>query len=273
MPVDPEDRTPPPDPQGSADAVTRFAALVEAGDPPLDRAALEIARLARPDADLGATLAELDRLASGIASVDGLVLRLFTEEGFAGNRENYYDPRNSSLVDVLERRLGIPITLAVVVIEVGRRAGLQIEPIGMPGHFLVHPVGSAWYVDPFTGTLLDEADCRALFVASTGANPALPFHPDLLVPVTTEAVLVRMLTNLRVVHRAAGRVPELRRVLEARLHLPGVTAEEVVELAATMGRRGEYLDAARLLDSWGERLPRHAAELARAARVWRAHLN
>ncbi|MDL5154989.1 SirB1 family protein [Actinomycetospora termitidis] len=271
MPADPEEPT--PDPHGSADAVARFAALVEAGDPPLDRAALEVARLARPDADVDAALAELDRLATGIGGIDELVVRLFTEEGFRGNRDEYYDPRNSSLVEVLERRLGIPITLAVVVIEVGRRAGLTVEPIGMPGHFLVHPAGSAWYVDPFTGTLLDEADCRALFVASTGANPGIPFHADLLAPITTEAVLVRMLTNLRIVHRAAGRVPELRRVLEARLHLPGVTADEVVELAATMGHRGEYLDAARLLDTWRERIPRRGADLARAARVWRAHLN
>lgn len=272
MPDDRADRMPPPDPQGSATAVARFGGLVAGGRPPLDRAALEIARLARPDADVGAALAELDRLAAGVTSVDDLVVRLYSEEGFRGNRDDYYDPRNSSLVEVLERRVGIPISLAVVVIEVGRRAGLTLEPVGLPGHFLVRPAGTVWHLDPFTGTLLDEADCRALFVAATGA-PGAGFRPELLEPIEVTSVLVRMLTNLRLIHRAAGRLPELQRVLEARLHLPGVSAEELVELAATFGHRGEYLHAARMLEAWGERRPRDAASLARHARAWRAHLN
>ena len=94
-----------------------------------------------------------------------------------------------------------------------------------------------------------------------------------LEPIEVSSVLVRMLTNLRFVHRAAGRLPELQRVLEARLHLPGVSAEELAELAATFGHRGEYLHAARMLEAWSERRPRAAALLARHARAWRAHLN
>lgn len=268
MDVDPG--TPPP---GVTDALARLEALLASGDPPLDAAALQIARLADPDADLDAALGELDRLAVGITDLDGLVLRLYGEEGFAGDREDYYDPRNSSLVEVLGRRRGIPITLAVVVLEVGRRADLELEPVGMPGHFLVHPRGSAWYLDPFTGELLDLDECEALFRAATGAGPEVVFHPALLSPVSAQAVLVRMLTNLRVIHRSAGRVPQLRWVLEARLLLPGVGPDEVVELAATRGRRGHYLAAARLLDDWAERLPRNAVRLARQARAWRAHLN
>jgi regulator of sirC expression with transglutaminase-like and TPR domain len=268
--VDGETDAPPP---GVADALARLGDLLAAGDPPLDAAALQIARLADPEADVDVALAELDRLAVGVTDVDGLVVRLYTEEGFAGNREDYYDPRNSSLVEVLARRRGIPITLAVVVLEVGRRAGLDLEPVGMPGHFLVHPRGSGWYLDPFTGDLLGLDECEALFRAATGVGRDVPFHPALLVPVSTPAVLVRMLTNLRVIHRAAGRVPELRWVLEARLLLAGVGSDEVVELAATRGRRGDYLGAARLLDDWAGKLPRDAARLARHARAWRAHLN
>lgn len=260
-------------PAGVADALARLGELIASGNPPLDVAALQIARLTAPDADVDAALAELDRLAEGITDIDGLVLRLYTEEGFAGNREDYYDPRNSSLVEVLDRRRGIPITLAVVVLEVGRRAGLELEPVGMPGHFLVHPRDSGWFLDPFTGDLLDLDECEALFRAATGAGREVAFHPALLSPVTVQAVLVRMLTNLRVIHRAAGRVPELRRVLEARVLLPGVGADEVVELAATRGRRGDYLTAAQLLDGWAERLPRESARLTRHARAWRAHLN
>jgi regulator of sirC expression with transglutaminase-like and TPR domain len=268
--VEPEPGTPP---AGVADALARLAELIASGEPPLDAAALQIARLADPDADLDAARAELDRLAVGVTDVDDLVVRLYTEEGFAGNREDYYDPRNSSLVEVLARRRGIPITLAVVVVEVGRRAGLVLEPVGMPGHFLVHPQGSAWYLDPFTGDLLGIEDCERLFRASTGAGREVAFQPAMLTVVPVQAVLVRMLTNLRVVHRAAGRVPELRWVLEARLLLPGVRADEVLELATTLGRRGDHLAAARLLDDWAARLPREAPRLARNARAWRAHLN
>ena len=260
-------------PPGVADALGRLAELIASGRPPLDAAALQIARLAEPDADVDAALTELDRLAEGITDVDGLVVRLYTEEGFAGNREDYYDPRNSSLIDVLARRRGIPITLAVVVLEVGRRAGLRLEPVGMPGHFLVHPRDSGWYLDPFTGDLLDLDECEALFRASTGVGREVPFQPALLTPVSVQAVLVRMLTNLRVIHRAAGRVPELRWVLEARLLLAGVSADEIVELAVTHGRRADFLTAAAVLDSWAERLPRDAGRLARHARAWRAHLN
>jgi regulator of sirC expression with transglutaminase-like and TPR domain len=260
-------------PAGVADALARLEQLLASGNPPLDAAALQIARLADPDADVDAALAELDRLAEGITDLDALVVRLYAEEGFAGNREDYYDPRNSSLVDVLTRRVGIPITLAVVVIEVGRRAGLRLEPVGMPGHFLVHPRDSGWYLDPFTGDLLDLDECEALFRASTGVGPEVPFQPALLTPVPVQAVLVRILTNLRVVHRAAGRVPELRRVLEARLLFAGVAADEIVELAVTRGHRGEYLAAATLLDHWARRLPRDAPRLTRHARAWRANLN
>lgn len=268
--MDVEPGTPPP---GVADALGRLGELVASGDPPLDAAALQIARLAEPDADVAGALAELDRLAEGVTDVDELVLRLYTDQGFAGDREDYYDPRNSSLVEVLSRRRGIPITLAVVVLEVGRRAGLELEPVGMPGHFLVHPRGSGWYLDPFTGDLLDLDECEALFRAATGVGREVAFHPALLSPVSVPAVLVRMLTNLRVIHRAAGRAPELRWVLEARLLLPGVGADEILELATTRGRRGDYVAAARLLDGWSERLPRESARLERHARAWRAHLN
>lgn len=258
-------------------AVARFVDLVASGEPPLDAAALEIAVAAQggpaePD-PRPAALAELDRLAAGIGDVDALLTRLYAEEGFAGNTEEYYDPANSSLLELLRRRRGIPISLAVLVVEVGRRAGIAMEPVGMPGHFLVHPVGSAWHIDPFTGELLDADECEARFRAATGAGPAVAFGPELLTPVTPALVLVRMLTNLRAIHRAAGRLRELGWVLEMRLALPGVTAAEVLELAEVRGRRAQFGEAGRLLDTWAGRLPGDAARLRRLARSWRAHLN
>src|SRR5919206_2404997 len=117
----------------TVDAVKRFSVLVESREPPLDRAALAIAAGAEPGVDEGRWLAELDRLATGVATLSALTRRLFETEGFTGNAADYHDPRNSLLPHVLTRRLGIPITLAVVTIEVGRRAGVAPEAVGMPG--------------------------------------------------------------------------------------------------------------------------------------------
>ncbi|PVZ11079.1 SirB1 family protein [Actinomycetospora cinnamomea] len=253
-------------------AVDRFRALVDAGEPDLLDAALEIARAADPSADVTTARAEIDRLAVGVDGLDALVRRLYVEEGFHGDREDYYDPRNSSLTEVLARRTGIPITLAVVCLEVGRRADVALEPVGMPGHFLVHPVGSALHLDPFTGELLDRDQCVRRFREATGLGREVAFDDALLAPIGTEAVLVRMLTNLRGIHRSRGDLAELGWVLRMRLGLPGVSATEVAELAEVWGRRAAFREAADLLDTWAE-APRDADALRRHARRWRAHLN
>jgi regulator of sirC expression with transglutaminase-like and TPR domain len=99
--------------------------------------------------------------------VEALNEFLFTHEGFAGNAENYYDPRNSLLTHVIERRTGIPITLSVVYMEVARRVGIAVEGVGLPGHFIVRvkfyddasPRGML--VDPFGGRSIDEDECQA----------------------------------------------------------------------------------------------------------------
>ncbi|GAA4932642.1 regulator of sirC expression with transglutaminase-like and TPR domain [Actinomycetospora succinea] len=254
-------------------AVKRFLTLVGTGRPDLLEGVLEIARAADPDADVDGARAELDRLASGVGDYDDLVRRLYVEEGFHGDREDYYDPRNSSLTQVLARRAGIPITLAVVCIEVGRRAGLGLEPVGMPGHFLVHPTGALQHLDPFTGEMLDREQCIRRFRESTGLGPEVPFDDALLAPIGAEAVLVRMLTNLRGIHRSRGDLAELGWVLRMRLGLPGVSAVEVAELAEVRGRRAAFREAGELLEEWAEVLPDDAAALRRHARGWRAHLN
>jgi len=254
-------------------AVVRFLALVEGGEPDLLDAALEIARAADPSADVDAARAEVDRLAAGVSDLDGLVRRIYVEEGFHGDREDYYDPRNSSLTQVLARRTGIPITLAVLCLEVGRRAGVPLEPVGMPGHFLVHPVGSPLHLDPFTGELLDHDQCVRRFREATGLGAEVAFDDALLAPISTQAVLIRMLTNLRGVHRSRGDLAELGWVLRMRLGLPGVSAAEVAELAEVRGRRAAFREAADLLDAWAEELPREAEALRRLGRRWRAHLN
>jgi hypothetical protein len=254
------------------DAVARFAELVGRRDPPLDRAVLALAAGADPGVDIGHWLAELDRLAAGVADLDGLRHRLFVEEGFTGNTERYYDPRNSLLPYVLTRRLGIPITLAVVCMEVGRRAGVAVDGIGMPGHFLVRPVGSDVLLDVFAGgTEMSVADCESRFRELGGTGS---FGPHLLEVATTRAILARMLENLRAVFGALRRPAATEWVLRMRLHLPGAGLNEQVELAQALGSQAKWLEGARILEALLPEVPPETAErLAIAARSLRANLN
>lgn len=259
----------------AVEAVERFGRIVGVPEPPLDRAALALAAGADPDLDVGRWLRELDRLAVGVTSVERLRRRLFVEEGLRGNVADYHDPRNSLLPHVLGRRLGIPITLAVVTIEVGRRADVPMEGVGMPGHFLVRPTGTTRYLDVFDGgTELDGAACEALFRRATGAGPDVPFGPRMLDPVSTRTVLVRMLENLRAIYRARRRPADLEWVLRMRLLLPGVRLADVLELGTALGDQGRWLDGAKLLEQRiGAASDAHAGQLRTAAKSLRAHLN
>jgi regulator of sirC expression with transglutaminase-like and TPR domain len=194
----------------------RFAALVTAGQGcDLAAAALEIARIADPELDPAPTLRRLDELAdelrrrlpagaSPAVATAELTRFLFEEHGFRGNQDAYYDPRNSFLNEVLERRLGIPISLSVVMIEVGQRIGLQIEGVGFPGHFLVRVQtdGRPLLIDPFhAGTTVDDGDLlarlRALSQSSRGGGPDFAHVPDeFLEPASVRGILGRMLRNL-----------------------------------------------------------------------------
>jgi len=187
-----------------------FAALVAAGErTDLARAALAIARIAYPDLDPVPSLRQLDDLAAAVrprlypqaspeVAVTELAGYLFGECGFRGNQEDYYDPLNSYLNDVLERRTGIPITLSVVLIETGARLGLGIEGVGFPGHFLVRVAGSRGplLLDPFFGGRpIGERELLARYRAFLGSDvPALP--PDALAITGTLAILTRVLRNL-----------------------------------------------------------------------------
>lgn len=262
------------------DPVARFLNLVTGPEPALDEAALAIAAGAAPERDPRAGLAELDRLAAGVTDLDGLVDRLFVDEGYTGNTEDYYDPRNSLLFDVLERRTGIPITLAVVTIEVGRRAGIALEGVGMPGHFLVRVPDTQRYLDVFDGgRRLDQAGCEILFRESTGAGSAT-FGPNLLPRVSTRQLLARMLENLRGVYRSKSDHVNLEWVLRMRLGLRHEGPELVRELGKVLGAQARWDEAARLLESWADGPGRGARagvevleEIRLEARQQRAHLN
>lgn len=260
----------------TVDAVEHFIALLagRGPGPELDVGALAIAAGADPELDTDTWLRELDRLAQGIDSLETLIHRLFVVEGFAGNTTNYYDPRNSLLDQVLDRRLGIPITLSVVCLEVGRRAGVSLEGVSMPGHFLVRPMATDHYLDAFNGgALLDLTGCEALFRITNQAGPNIPFGRHLLTTAPRRAIFARILQNLRTVYRELGRFAELEWVLRMRLALPGVGAQELIELGHTLGLQGRFLDGAKFLESQIAQWPQHGELLEYAARSLRAQLN
>jgi regulator of sirC expression with transglutaminase-like and TPR domain len=260
----------------TVDAVEYFIALLagRGPGPELDVGALAIAAGADPELDADTWLRELDRLANRIDSLETLIHRLFVEERFAGNTTDYYDPRNSLLNQVLDRRLGIPITLSVVCLEVGRRAGVSLEGVSMPGHFLVRPLATDHYLDAFNGgALLDLAGCEALFRTVNPAGPDVPFRRQLLTAAPRRAIFARILQNLRTIYRELGRPADLEWVLRMRLALPGVGIQELIELGHTLGRQGRFLDGAKFLESQIAQWPQHAELLGYAARSLRAQLN
>jgi regulator of sirC expression with transglutaminase-like and TPR domain len=235
-------------------AAEEFLALVAGPEEhiALDAGCLLIAALARGGDDSSAVVAEgrarLDELAAGCggSGLDGLLHHLFATVGLEGNRADYDDPRNSYLDEVLARRCGIPITLSVVVIEVGRRLGLDLAPVGMPGHFLVGTADGR-YIDAFDrGRVLDVEGCRRRFVELAG--PGAPWSPELLAPVGPRAVLTRVLANLRRVFAAAHDLHGLEWVLELRTGIPGVPGTERMERATVLAALGRYDVAASELD-------------------------
>ena len=196
---------------------SRLIALAATDDArSLAEGALWIAAEAHPGLDVSHWLARLDalgyRAAERVTSemdVDraaAAVSRfLFEDEGFRGNADDYYDPRNSFLDDVLERRVGIPITLSVVYVAVATRAGLEASGVGLPGHFIVRAVrrGRDRLLDPFHGgRLLDRAGCEALLARVRPGGG--PLDPRWLDPVTTRQIFVRMLSNLKATYSVLG---------------------------------------------------------------------
>jgi regulator of sirC expression with transglutaminase-like and TPR domain len=193
-------------------------------------AALAIARVEYPSLDPQPYFAALDRMGEEAAARIGTVSRapqeesvralneyLYDEQGFAGNRERYDDPRNSFLNEVLNRRTGIPISLAVIYLEVARRAGLRVDGVNFPGHFLLRAreirTGDTGtdivIIDPFHGgAQLSEHDCRQLLRQHVGDEAA--FDSTLLAPATRHDIVVRMLVNLKRLYVRMRSFPQAR---------------------------------------------------------------
>jgi regulator of sirC expression with transglutaminase-like and TPR domain len=254
------------------DITDRFAELVRGPEQRcrLDVGALLIAAHARRDLDIDHELSRLDALADGCrgTSIEAVTAHLFGDLGFAGDSEDYANPRNSLLDVVLDRRVGIPITLSVVVLEVARRVGVGLEGVGMPGHFLVRSADDAdLFVDPFHQAVLDRAGCEKLFESLHGSRAR--FEPGFLAPVGPRATLARMLTNLQ--RSFAGRGDRAGALWAQclRVLVPGTTALDRRRLAALLAANGRFDAAATELeaiadDGAGDDRDRHAARAMRA---------
>jgi regulator of sirC expression with transglutaminase-like and TPR domain len=207
-----------------------------AEDPAADVDVAEIALWLAPDEypnlDVAAYLARLDDLAERLRPelVNELVVNLaslshflFDEEGFAGNVADYYDPRNSYFNDVLDRKLGIPITLSVLAMSVGRRVGLEIVGVALPGHFLAKGVQDRMELlfDPFHGgRILAPEECERLIESVTGRPFTLT--PELLAATPPGFIVQRMLNNLRSIYAEREDFDRTVRVLNRQRQLaPG----------------------------------------------------
>lgn len=259
-------------------ARARFASLLERDPVPLDEAALAIAEEEYPDLDVEEVLVRLDRLGERVRArapaperaasiLSGVRHVLVEEEGLRGNERDYHDPRNSFLNEVLERKVGIPISLSVVWMEVARRAGLRLDGVGFPGHFLVKyvsPGGTEIFVDPFNaGELLSADECVARYRARTGGRDLDRRYLDAVAP---RQILARMLHNLRRVYLERRDDVRAYWVLDRILMLTPGQLEALRDRGLVAARLGGASAAARDLEAYLARSP-SAADADEVRRV------
>jgi regulator of sirC expression with transglutaminase-like and TPR domain len=247
----------------------RFAALLERSEIPLDEAALAIAAEEYPALDTKKALAQLDALAAEVGARVGdlrpplrvlqAMRALLQERGFQGNEKEYYDPRNSFLNEVLERKLGIPITLSILTIEVARRLGVYLQGVGFPGHFLVKcavqpGLPSEIFVDAFNGwELLSSEECTARFRAVLHGRP---FDKSLLDPVDSRHILTRLLHNLKRIYVERGDDVRTLWVVDRLLQITPGDLEELRDRGLVSARLGGTAAAARDLEAYLRGNPR-----------------
>lgn len=234
------------------------------GRPSLERVALEIARDAYPELDIEAHLAKIDHLAdrardrcrpgaSPRAVLGQINWALFVEEGYSGNTEDYHDPRNSYLNEVIDRKTGIPISLSVLYLAIADRLGVALSGVNLPAHFMLRvdddqgPV----FIDAFHGgALLDQKGCERLLSKLTG-NPTR-LADSQLEPCSTAEVVARMLRNLKAIyfmhedyvaaHRVQRRLAAVTRDLEEMRDL-GMLCLQVERPGEAIDPLRAYLDA------------------------------
>lgn len=234
---------------------------------PLDVAelALWLARDEYPSLDVEGWLGEIDAMAKEArrclngdldTQVRGLCRYLFHELGFRGNTQDYYDARNSYFNQVLERRTGIPISLAAVAMAVGRRAGLCVEGVGLPGHFVIKFIAAdrEILVDPFHGgRRLSASDCANLVRQASGAEA--PITPAALAPIPLAAMVQRMLNNLKGIYLKAEDFPRAARVIQRLRQLDSADPFQHRDLGLCLLYAQQPGKAVRHLDAYLSALP------------------
>jgi regulator of sirC expression with transglutaminase-like and TPR domain len=261
-----------------------FAALLAEADERIDlaRACLMIAEDAYPSLDVDGYVGEIDRFARRLqariapdAAVEDRIVSLneflFADLGFRGNTRNYYDPRNSYLNEVVDRRTGIPITLAVIYMEIGRRIEVPLEGVSFPGHFMVrlNLRGGTLVLDPFSGGApQSEADLRTRLKrvvprAMLGRNARGMSVHDLpldqfLEPASPRQILARVLRNLKAVYRKAGQADRELQVLNRMLVVAPDSAAELRDRGYAYERLECWRPALQDLSGYLEREPEAA---------------
>jgi regulator of sirC expression with transglutaminase-like and TPR domain len=245
------------------------AAALSTDDADLVPAALLIPRVEYRAVDPARTLAELGRLgalaetrltALGSSSdaqerIGALNRLLFDEERFTPNETRYDDPRNNFLNEVIDRRTGIPITLSLVYMDVARRAGLGIEGVNFPGHFLVRYVieGEELLIDPYhKGMVLTADDCQQLLTKQFDGE--LEFSRELLVTASKRQILTRVLANLKRLYVRFRSFPQARDVTQLLLALDPGSAVEIRDRGLLSYQLHDYRFALRDLEAYLQHL-------------------
>lgn len=260
----------------------RFTELVSGSEADLNlaEAALLIAQEEQPELDVAAYLGRLDALADSVRSrlpeapsfaaiIQALNTVLFEEEGLSGNQTDYHDPRNSFLNEVLDRKLGIPITLSLVYIEVGNRLGVPLVGVGFPGHFVVKYAGpdGETVLDPFqAGSRVSQAQMEDKLRAMYGPNnPFVGQLPKLLAAVGKKDMLLRMLRNLKQIYTQKEDFGRALSVVERILLVAPDHPVEVRDRGAIHHRMGHQQLAVRDFQRYLQLAPK--ADDARAVRA------
>jgi regulator of sirC expression with transglutaminase-like and TPR domain len=207
----------------------------------VEEVALILAKDRYPDLDMEYYLKQIDDFArrarmrvegvvGGPAIAAALSAYLFEEEGFRANQNDYYNPSNSYLNDVIDQRAGIPISLGILYIAIARRLDLPVHGVNFPGHFLIRYSDSkdTFYIDPFLkGRLLTEEACRRRFVATFGDE--LTYRPEFLTPILNVDVLLRMLSNLKMAHVFQQDLQQILHTIDLLLTFTGGHPEQIKE--------------------------------------------
>ncbi len=249
-----------------AELVEAFSVFVapDVEDEKIDliRSALVIARTEYPALDIDEYAGRIELMsrraaalaaglgASGIRAALNHVI--FEQANLRGNREDYYDPRNSFLNDVLDRGLGIPLTLSIIYMEIAQRVGFLLSGVGMPGHFLLRHCGDdgqETLIDCFNrGDILSRQDCQSRHDEIYSGEMVL--RPEFLHPISRRQILTRMLNNLKTVYLSTRNFRKALPIADLILVIHPQSAEDVKQRALLRYSMGMQALAAQDLDEY-----------------------